>query len=202
MAAFTASMHDFSDFITEFGLLDNPLERERFTWSNNRESVSMSRIDRFLFSSDWADHFGLVTQRRLPRLLSEHFPILLDCGWIIGGKRPFQLEKMWLKADGFVDRVRGWWNSYSFFGTTSFIMANKLKALKADLKKWNSQEFGNVTLKLQGVLHDIQRLEGMAENRALTEEEKVKKLNLSIEWEKLCPYWRKLVKGKNPELLS
>uniref|UniRef100_A0A2N9E3N6 Endonuclease/exonuclease/phosphatase domain-containing protein n=1 Tax=Fagus sylvatica TaxID=28930 RepID=A0A2N9E3N6_FAGSY len=164
VAAFTASMHDFSDFIGEFGLLDTPLEGGRFTL---------------------ADHFGLVIQRRLPRVLSDHFPVLLDCGRVIGGKRPFRFEKMWLKANGFVERVRGWWNSYSFSSSASFIMANKLKALKVDLKQWNSQEFGNVMVKLQGVLHDIQRLEAIAENRALTEEEKVEKSNLSIEWEKL-----------------
>ena len=80
MSAFNSCMHDFSDFIAKFGLLDNPLEGGRFTWSNNRETVSMSWIDRFLFSSDWADHFGLVTQQRLPRVLSDHFPVLLDCG--------------------------------------------------------------------------------------------------------------------------
>ena len=155
VSAFTSSMHDFSDFIAKFRLLDNPLEWGRFTWSNNREHVSMSRIDRFLFSSNWADHFGLVTQRRLPQVLSDHFLVLLDCGQIIGGKRPFWFEKMWLNADGFVERVRGWWNSYSFSGSASSIMANKLKALKADLKQWNSQEFGNVMVKLQGVLHAI-----------------------------------------------
>ena len=73
-------MHDFSDFITEFGLMDIPLEGGMFTWSNNRKISAKSIIDRFLFSLEWADHFGLVNQRRLPRLLFDHFPILLDCG--------------------------------------------------------------------------------------------------------------------------
>jgi hypothetical protein len=31
-----------------------------------------------------------------------------------------------------------------FTGTPSFILANKLKALKSDLKKWNVKVFGNV----------------------------------------------------------
>lgn len=50
MSVFSSAMHDFSDFITNFGLLDNPLERGNYTWSNNREQTSMSRIDGFLFS--------------------------------------------------------------------------------------------------------------------------------------------------------
>jgi hypothetical protein len=46
---------------------------------------------------------------------------------------------MWLKVEGFVDRVRQWWLSYHFRGSPSFILAKKLKALKADLKSWNEQ---------------------------------------------------------------
>lgn len=53
---------------------------------------------------------------------------------------------MWLKEDGFVDRVRLWWSSYSFQGSPSFVLAQKLKAkaFKVDLKLWNEQVFGNV----------------------------------------------------------
>jgi hypothetical protein len=74
------------------------------------------------------------------RLCSDHFPILLDCDGMIKGKRPFKFENMWLKADGFVDRVRAWWLSYNFFGTPNFIMAQKLKVLKVDFKRWNECE--------------------------------------------------------------
>ena len=50
---FTPAMNDFSEFIFSFGLRDIPLEGGRYTWSNNRENAAMSRIDRFLYSSDW-----------------------------------------------------------------------------------------------------------------------------------------------------
>jgi hypothetical protein len=33
--------------------------------------------------------------------------------------------------------VKQWWDSYSFQGLPSFVLACKLKALKLDLKKWN-----------------------------------------------------------------
>ena len=88
-----------------------------------------------------------MTQQRLPRLLSDHYPILLDCGQIIGGKSPFCFENMWLEEDGFVDRVKSWWTSYLFPGSPSHIMASKLKALKVDLKQWNTNEFGNIHFK-------------------------------------------------------
>ena len=77
-------------------------------------------------------------------MLSDHFPILLDCGHIMGGKRLFCFENMWLKAEGFVEQVRGWWRSYTFPGSPSHTMASKLKALKMDLKQSNMNEFGNI----------------------------------------------------------
>ena len=57
---------------------------------------------------------------------------------------PFRFENMWLKGEGFVDRIRSWWDSYQFHGAPSFILANKLKLLKNDLKRWNAKVFDHV----------------------------------------------------------
>jgi hypothetical protein len=43
-----------------------------------------------------------------------------------------------------VDRVRQWWSSYHFQGSSSFILPRKLKALKANLRILNEQVFDNV----------------------------------------------------------
>ena len=77
---FSSTMIDFSDFISEQGLVDLPLEEGTFTWSNSKEVVSHSRLDKFLLSSDWEEHFLNIRQRRLQRLPSDHFPILVDGG--------------------------------------------------------------------------------------------------------------------------
>jgi hypothetical protein len=132
-ARFCPAMMEFSDFVSEQGLMDLPLVGGSLTWSN---TSSWSRIDRFLVSPDWEAKYPGLFQKRMHRLCSDHFPILLDCGGLKGGVRPFKFENMRLKADGFVDLVRQWWSSYSFQGTPSYILTQKLKALKADLKKW------------------------------------------------------------------
>jgi hypothetical protein len=49
---FTGAMRNFSDFILEMELVDLPLLKGQFTWSNNQDPLSKSRIDRFLLSSD------------------------------------------------------------------------------------------------------------------------------------------------------
>jgi hypothetical protein len=109
--------------------MDIPLVGGSFTWSNNQDLPSMSRIDRFLVSLDWEEHFPDLLQCRLPRPLSNHFPILLDSKGLSSGSHSFKFENMWPKAEGFADMVKLWWDSYQFHGTTFFILANKLKML-------------------------------------------------------------------------
>ena len=41
-----------------------------------------------------------------------------------------------------MERVRKWWNGYCFLGSSSFILACRLKALKDDLKKWKKEVLG------------------------------------------------------------
>jgi hypothetical protein len=91
---------------------------------------------------------------------------------------------MWLKADGFVDRVRRWWGSYVFPRSPSHIIASRLKALKLDLKKWNSNEFGNIHFKQQKLLFSLHELETTSERRDLSEEEKVERNRLISDLEK------------------
>ena len=141
---FTRCMYDFLDFISLHGLMDIPLEGGIFSWSN---CTSASRIDRFLFSPVLAEYFTHFSQKRLPRVLSDHFPILLESWSHRRGRIPFRFENMWLKAEGFLDKVKSWWENYHFQGTPSYILAKKLTALKSDLEKWNETNFGNITAK-------------------------------------------------------
>ena len=91
---------------------------------------------------------------------------------------------MWFKADGFVDRVRQWWLSYQFNGCPNYILVNKLKALKADLKKWNAGSFDNVGIKKNHLLYELHEIDKAAESRILTLDEKLRKENLVTELEK------------------
>jgi hypothetical protein len=108
---FSLAIMQFSDFISEKGLMNLPLVGESFTWSNNRESPSWSRINKFLVSLEWKPS-SLIYLRKCCIDYICHFPILLDCDGIQRSKRSFKFEKMWIKADDFVDKVRQWWSSY------------------------------------------------------------------------------------------
>ena len=178
----TPNMRDFSDFIFSLGLVDLPLEGGRFTWST---AQSGSRLDRFLFSPVLETHFSKIVQKRLPRIVSDHFPVLLTCGFMERGKSPFRFENMWLKVDGFVGRVKGWWDSYTFNGSPSFILVQKLKALKLDIQRWNREEFGDINHRKDELMGSIQELDREEDYRPLSTEERSSRTQAKCEVEKL-----------------
>ena len=180
---FTCCMYDFSNFISLHGLMDNPLEGGLYTWSN---STSATRLDRFLFSSLLAEYFTHFSQKRLPRVLSDHFPILLESESHRRGRIPFRFENMWLKAEGFLDKVKAWWENYHFQGTPSFILAQKLTALKSDLKQWNESDLGNISVKKQHLWSKLNALDVKEDNQPLSEEEKLEKASLCADLEKIA----------------
>ena len=61
-------MLEFSDFINVCGLIDPPSEGGHYTWSSHKVVPILSRIDRFLFSVEWKDHFQGVHQVILPKI--------------------------------------------------------------------------------------------------------------------------------------
>ena len=91
---------------------------------------------------------------------------------------------MWLKEAGFIDRVKSWWTLYSFPRSPSHIMASKLKALKLDLKQWNTSEFGNIHFKQQKLLQSLHELETSSERRDLSKDEKFARTRLISDLEK------------------
>ena len=161
--------------------MENPLEEGLYTWSN---STSASRIDRFLLSPVLVDYLSHFSQKRLPRVLSDHFPIHLESGSHRRGRIPFRFENMWVKAERFLDKVKSWWENYHCQGTPSFILAKKLNALKTDLKKWNETDFGNITVKKQQLWSKLNALDVKEDNQPITEEENLEKASLRADLEK------------------
>jgi hypothetical protein len=98
------------------------------------------------------------------------------------GRRSFKFENMWLQAEGFVEQVKMWWGSYIYEDTSSHVLAQKLKSLKVDLKKWN-EVFGSV-----GMQNEMEKglceLDMIVEGTPLIEDENIKREEYSRSLEK------------------
>lgn len=63
---YTLSMKRFFDFIND-EFIDMPLCGSKYMWSNDQERKSMSRIDWFLVTKGWEEHYASAIQLALPR---------------------------------------------------------------------------------------------------------------------------------------
>nr|XP_016443887.1 PREDICTED: uncharacterized protein LOC107769198 [Nicotiana tabacum] len=152
-----------------------------YTWSRGEDSIQASRIDRFLFSSEWNDTFKDIKQIALPKVTSDHRPILLENGdWEVGPFY-FKFENMWLQEVGFLDKIKEWWQNYSIEGTPDFVLSQKLRCLKKDITDWNRETYGKLETRKSKALDELMAIEQASENRLTTQAEKEKILSLKME---------------------
>lgn len=69
------------------------------------------------------------------------------------GLSPFRFENMWLKEEGFKNVLRTWWEGLHFSGSASFILVEKLKTLKPNMRSWNKEVFGKVEVQKELALN-------------------------------------------------
>ncbi|XP_075087637.1 uncharacterized protein LOC142169644 [Nicotiana tabacum] len=191
----TRAMRNFSDAINDLPLVDPPLFGGSFTWNKGNNQGIASRIDRFLFSIEWDEHFRNIRQSTLPRITSDHCPIKLTCGdWEQRKPSYFKFANWWLEVDGFKDLVKAWWLSFAVQGHPDFILATKLKLLKAKLKEWNVANFGDLAKRKTELLNQLTILDVLQEQRNLTDDELIQKANIALDFEEISKYeessWR------------
>ena len=78
---------------------------------------------------------------------------------------------MWMKENGFKDLLRSWWMGFQFGGSFNFTLFEKLKALKASLKIWNREVFGNIIARKELAIKHMVLWDSVEGDRVLPTEE-------------------------------
>lgn len=104
----------------------------------NQRNLIFAAIDRVLSSTSWDAHFPLTTLHALPRVGSDHAPLLLDSGYNNNKlNRPFRFEKWWLSQPGFRELVAQIWATPSPFSIATDTWIFKTKLFRKKVKGWS-----------------------------------------------------------------
>lgn len=136
-----------------------------------------------MVSEEWDEGFRNIKQSIMHRVISDHSPLMLQCGNWEPVKSYFKFENWWLLTEGFKDRIKNWWDSFSCVGRSDYVLALKLKALKEKLKEWSKSIQGNLDMQKLNILGQLAELEEIQELRILNDEEIHKKATLLLEFE-------------------
>lgn len=110
-----SGMIEFNNFINQLELVEVPMLGRRFTWCNSLDGERWSKIDRLLLDTIRLEKFRLQMWG-LPRLVSDHCPLLLmedERNW---GPRPFRFLNTWTLHPNFMSIAKQAWSEYQVQG--------------------------------------------------------------------------------------
>lgn len=185
-------VEDFKDLIYNLQLIEIRAGNGKFTWFRGK---SKSKLDRVLVQADWLVKIPSLRVTLLNRSVSDHCPVLTSDEMINWGPKPFRFLDCWLSHEGCLKVAKEAW-----LANSSLSIMDKLKGVKAQLKKWNLEEFGNIKFMISDCEQKIQRLDSLANNRDLSEDEMAERNKASADlWTWLrrqVQYWRQLSRNR------
>jgi hypothetical protein len=97
----------------------------------------MAAIDKVFVTTCWEQLFPAVSVRTLPRVGSDHTPLVVDSGAFIAPKlKQFRFEKWWLNIDDFHQVVTSTWNKPCRFTRALDVWQYKIRNLRKVIKGW------------------------------------------------------------------
>lgn len=97
------------------------------------------------------------------------------------GPKPFRCLDAWFSYPNVKDFVSKAWNGYSIHGWGAFVLKEKIKKLKDDLREWNRTEFGPIERRIEELRNELQRLDTMDDVFGLEESEVIRRKEISAE---------------------
>jgi hypothetical protein len=97
----------------------------------------MAAIDKVFVTTYWEQLFPAVSVRALPRVRSDHTPLVFDLGAFISPKvKQFRFEKWWLNIDDFHQLVTSTWNKPCNYTRAIVVWQYKIRNLRKIIKGW------------------------------------------------------------------
>lgn len=139
----------FRDCLNYCNLLDLGFTGSKYTWTNKRGggNTIVERLDSVVANFEWFHLFPEAAVVHLPRVQSDHCPLLLKLNPSIHiPNKPFRVENIWFSHPDFPNVVSTAWAS----SNNSLLPAVELFTKNASL--WNKHVFGNIFAKKRRLL--------------------------------------------------
>jgi hypothetical protein len=161
-------MARFRQFVHEHEVKDLYLHGRRFTWSNEREAPTLTRIDRAIVSLEWDLMHPDSFLQALSSSVSDHAPIHLSLSAAFKPKRRFKFEAFWLNLEGFEEALKEAWVCDPSIVDPFRRLDALFRSTAEFFQAWSEKKVGNIKLKLAMANTLILRLDVAQESRALS----------------------------------
>ncbi|XP_026399785.1 uncharacterized protein LOC113295673 [Papaver somniferum] len=133
---------EFRNFLQDRALIDMGYTGPAFTWSNGAtvEKPIFERLDRTVCNTDWFFMFPDNGVLHLPRIRSDHAPILVNIHKTKKRRRKHanKFEYHWTEHPGYKDVVHNAWTG------RQQDTVNKILEVGRKLNEWSRKTFGNI----------------------------------------------------------
>lgn len=189
-------MAEFAQFISDTAFFDLPLIGRKYTWYRANGSA-MSRLDCFLVSDSWLNSWVDLSQWGLPRSVSDHCPVVLRervCNW---GPKPFRLLDCWRGLLGYREFVTSTWMEAAVNGRKAYVLKEKLKQIKNQLRVWNKDHCGDISHNIDNVRKELDQLDKKQEDVGLEEHDIARRRTCLVNFNRLSRMHCNLLRQKS-----
>lgn len=152
-------------------LKEIPLLGRCYTWSNERDSPTLVKLDRVLCTVDWEDFYPHCVLQSHVTEMSDHCPLVLGLKDGVKGRKRFHFESFWAHLPDFLDTVKNSWDEPAQTACPLDCISVKLKQLTRALQSWSAKRVGHIKTQLAQAREVLHRLEMAQDRRALSLEE-------------------------------
>ena len=98
--------------------------------------------------------------------------------------RPFRFEAFWTEHPSFMENIQNWWNQTTIRSDNiMYIIQQKLKIIKTNLKQWNKDTFGNIFQAKRELEEKMANLQQTLITEGPTEERNTQESTMQRQWE-------------------
>ncbi|XP_022031142.1 uncharacterized protein LOC110932091 [Helianthus annuus] len=163
------SDNNLNNFIFSADVREYSMRGRCFT-CYTKKGNKQSKINRILLCNDFFSKWPEACLRALPRLHSDHSPLLLTVVNKCYGPKPFRVFDSWFDREGFKEEVSKAIESFNGEGLPD-VLCSKLKHIRGIIKKWRDKTIFKEKEKKKTLQNEMEDLDMIAESIDLNEQE-------------------------------